>query len=368
MNLSSRISITLTFLLIIYHGYSQQETLQWHTEKDFTVQGKIQEVGTMPFQRFPAERESKVRKPVWELSKNSAGLYIDFYTDSPTIEVEYQVEGELAFPHMPATGVSGVDLYVLDKDGKWLWARGNYHFGDTISFKFSGFKSDLTDNLQYFRLYLPLYNTVKWLKIGTDKNTVFKNVDKDELQKPIVVYGTSIDQGACATRAGMAWSNILERQLHRQVINLGFSGNGRLEPEIIDFMSELDASVYILDCMANFNSSEELGPKEAKKRLKKAVQDIRRKHPSTPILITEHAGYSDGELQPGRLHTYIDLNAATDEVYQELIKEGVQAISLLKKEDLGLGINSFVDGTHPNDYGMLQCADGFFKKIKEIEN
>lgn len=368
MYISRRISISICFLFISFYGISQQDSLQWHTEREFTVQGKVQEVGTMPYQRFPAEMQSKVREPVWNLSTNSAGLYIDFYSDSPTIEVKYQVEGELAFPHMPATGVSGVDLYVMEKDGKWLWSRGNYHFGDTIAYKFSGLKSDLTDNLQYFRLYLPLYNTVKWLKIGTDQNTIFKNDGSDDSKKPIVVYGTSIAQGACASRAGMAWSNILERKLHRQVVNLGFSGNGRLEPEIIDFMSDLNASVYILDCMANFGSGKELGPEEAKRRLRNAVLDIREKHANTPILITEHAGYPDGEVQPGRLQIYADLNFAADEVYREMIKEKIPAIYLLTKEDIGLGIDSFVDGTHPNDYGMLQYAEAFYMKINEIEH
>ncbi|MCG2461150.1 SGNH/GDSL hydrolase family protein [Flavobacteriaceae bacterium F89] len=366
MYIFRRISVCLLFF--VFYSNAQQETLKWHTEKNFSVQGKIQGDRTLPYRRFPAEMRSKVREPVWNLSTNSAGLYIDFYTNSPTIEVKYQVKGELAFPHMPATGVSGVDLYVLDKEEKWLWARGNYHFGDTISYKYRGFKADLADKLNYFRLYLPLYNSVKWLKIGIDSDTTFSKVDTDGKQKPIVVYGTSIAQGACASRAGMAWSNILERKLHRQVVNLGFSGNGRLEPEIIDFISDMNASVYVLDCMANFGSGKELGPEEAKRRLKQAVKDIRKKHPDTPILIVEHAGYSNGEVQPGRLHTYTVLNVATLEVFNELIHEKIPAIYLLKKEAIGLGIDSFVDGTHPNDFGMLQYAEAYYTKINEIEN
>lgn len=368
INLFRRIFIPICFLFFVIFSHAQQEAVQWRTETDFVVHGRVQEDGTLPFQRFPEEMQSKVREPVWNLSTNSAGLYIDFYTNSPSIEVKYQVGGEYAFPHMPATGVSGVDLYAMEKSGNWLWVRGNYHFGDTISYKFSGFKTDLPDNLQYFRLYLPLYNTVKWLKIGTDSDAIFRNIDTSGKQKSIVVYGTSIAQGACASRAGMAWSNILERKLNREVINLGFSGNGRLEPEIIDFISGLDASVYILDCMANFGSGKVLGPAEAKSRLKRAILDIRKSHPDTPILVVEHAGYSDGEIQPDRMLTYSDLNIATDEVFRELTEEKIPAIYLLKKDALGLGIDSFVDGTHPNDYGMLQYADAVFNKINEFEN
>ena len=94
--------------------------------------------------------ESVVRNKVWQLSRNSAGLYIDFQTNSSIIEVQYQVEGEIAFPHMPATGVSGVDLYVLVNTEKWLWTHGNYHFGDTISYKYRGLKPVVPGKLRSF--------------------------------------------------------------------------------------------------------------------------------------------------------------------------------------------------------------------------
>ncbi len=365
---SFRFSILLFFFLVASSSYGQNEELKWYSSDDFQVLGKSQDLETPPFQRFPREMESVVRDRVWELSKNSAGLYIDFQTNSSAIEVQYQVEEEFAFPHMPATGVSGLDLYVLEKTKKWQWTRGNYHFGDTLSYKFIGIKSYNTDKPRFFRLYLPLYNTVKWLKIGIAKNAEFRNIDKTDTKKPILVYGTSIVQGACASRPGMAWPSILGRKLNIQVVNLGFSGNGRLETEIIGFMAETKASIYILDCMANFTSGQEMGPEEAKKRLKKAVLDIRKKRPTTPILILEHAGYSDGEIQPARLRTYTQLNWATKEIYQELIKEQIPEIYLLKKEEIGLGLDSFVDGTHPNDYGMIQYAKACMKIIREIQN
>ena len=180
------------------------------------------------------------------------------------------------------------------------------------------------------------------------------------------MYGTSIVQGACASRPGMAWPSILGKESQSPIINLGFSGNGRLESGIIDFMAQTEASIYILDCMANFNSSQEMGPEEVKKRLKKAVMDIRKKRPKTPILIVEHAGYSDGEIQPGRLRTYIDLNRATKEIYKELLEEQIASIYLLKKEEIGLGVDSFVNGTHPNDFGMIQYAKACMATIRHI--
>ncbi|MBD0852202.1 SGNH/GDSL hydrolase family protein [Maribacter arenosus] len=365
---SFRFSILLFYFLVVSNTYGQKEGLKWYSSDDFQVMGKSQNPEKLPFQRFPKAMESVVRERVWELSKNSSGLYVDFVTNSSIIEVQYQVEGEMAFPHMPATGVSGVDMYVLDDKAEWHWVRGNYDFRDSILYSFSGLKANVSKKTRMFRLYFPLYNTVKWLRIGIDKSGNFRQINTMTTKKPIIVYGTSIVQGACASRSGMAWPSILGRAAQIPVINLGFSGNGRLESEIIDYIAQTEASLYILDCMANFTSGQGLDPKSARKRLKKAVLDIRKRQPKTPILIVEHAGYSDGEIQPGRLRIYTDLNRATKEVYQELLKEQIPEIYLLKKEEIGLGLDSFVDGTHPNDYGMMQYAKACLATIRDIQN
>ena len=59
---------------------------------------------------------------VWGLSRDSAGLLVRFTTDATTIQARWTViSGRLAMPHMPATGVSGLDLYVKADDGRWRW-------------------------------------------------------------------------------------------------------------------------------------------------------------------------------------------------------------------------------------------------------
>ena len=209
---------------------------------------------------------------------------------------------------------------------------------------------------------------MNWIKIGIDGASGFEQLKTNGNEKPILIYGTSIVQGACASRPGMAWTSLLGRKLNKPIVNLGFSGNGRLEPEIIDFISQLDVSIYVLDCMANFTAGQGLGLDEAKKRLKKAVLDIRERQSITPILILEHAGYSDGEMQPKRMDTYIDLNNLTKEVFNELRHMQIPFIYLLKKEEMGLNSDSYVDGTHPNDFGMIQYANACTKKILEILN
>lgn len=124
-----------------------------------------------PYDRLPAKAEKTVRTPVWGLSHNSAGLMIRFRASTDKIAVRYVVTGKQALPHMPATGVSGVDLYGINSDGDWLWCAGKYTFGDTIQYVFQNLEPNDTYHQKgrEYRLYLPLYNSVKWLEIGTPK-------------------------------------------------------------------------------------------------------------------------------------------------------------------------------------------------------
>ena len=163
------------------------------------------------YHRFPDRAENIVRKAVWDLSKQSAGLSLVFHTNAPSIKVRYKVTGGLNMFHMPTTGVSGLDLYATDADGglRWCASKFNVSFGDTINYEFKDITYFTGDNRGYdFELYLPLYNEVSWLEVGVPEDRDIR-FSPASLEKPIVVYGTSIAQGACASRTGMGWTNIV---------------------------------------------------------------------------------------------------------------------------------------------------------------
>ena len=196
---------------------------------------------------------------MWNLSHNSAGLIIRFRSNSAKITVRYTVGGAMNMPHMPSTGVSGVDLYAKNSDGTWLWSAGRFSFGDTVVYQYTGIdpKDIYHNHGREYRLYLPLYNSVRWMEIGVPDTSSLSFLPL-RAEKPVVVYGTSIAQGGCASRPGMAWTAILGRSLDRPLINLGFSGNGRLEKELTGLLTEVDASLYILDCLPEPDQPEGL--------------------------------------------------------------------------------------------------------------
>lgn len=324
-------------------------------------QGFTSEIG-YSYQRLPDRAQAVVRKQVWNLSKESAGLSIRFFCNASQIKIRYQVTGGFSMPHMPATGVSGVDLYRVEDDHTWDFCFGNYAFADTVVYSYNHIAKNTSQEKGFeYRLFLPLYNGVKWLEIGVSEGSELEFIPASH-ENSIVVYGTSIAQGACASRPGMAWTNILHRSLNRPVINLGFSGNGKLEENVLDFINELNTSLFILDCMPNFTEDEE---DIIYTHVVNAVKQIRSKH-KTPILLVEHAGYSNAKTDATQLEGYAHTNRASRRAFETLLAEGVSVVFYISHNELGFDPDAWVDSTHPSDVGMQRQAKVLEKAIRDI--
>lgn len=311
--------------------------------------------------RLPEHARAKVRKQVWNLGRNSAGLSLVFRSNAPEIIVRYGVSGAKEMFHMPSTGVSGVDMYATDIQGVRRWCAPKFtpSFRDTITYDYNNltYFPRKTNDYEY-HLYLPLYNTVKWLEIGIPEGSELSFCPVSH-EKPIVVYGTSIAQGACASRPGMAWTGIIERELEHPVVNLGFSGNGKLEPEVFELLSEIDAKLYIIDCMPNMKEEDHI-----EKLLLNGISILRSKH-SCPILIVEHSGYVNEVTNESRSY-YRNLNSRLSGAFLAAQGAGHRDLYYLTCDEIGLGQDGMVEGVHPNDLGMFRYAQAYEKKIREI--
>ena len=305
-----------------------------------------------PYDRLPAKAEGVVPDAVWSLSQQSAGLCVRFATDSSSIAARWTLRSaNLAMPHMPATGVSGLDLYTRDDRGAWRWIGNGRPSAQTNEAKLIG---DVPEGEHEYLLYLPLYNGIEKLEIGVAPGATLAKgpAYPADRAKPIAIYGTSIVQGGCASRPGMAHTNIVGRMLDRPVINLGFSGNGKMELELADLLAEIDAAAYVLDCAPNMNAdliSERDVP---------FVHRLREKRPDTPIVLVENIVYQRAWFGDGAKAGYEDKNAALKAAYETLVRDGVVGIHYVPCDDLlGHDSEATVDGTHPTDLGFLRMAE-----------
>lgn len=325
------------------------EELIWYDVATWGVEGQ----GWQPeelaarYDRLPAKAEGVVRGPVWSLSRNSAGLSFRFNTDTTKISIRYEVVNPtLGMVHMPATGVSGVDLYALD-DGTWKWVDVTKPTAPQTSHTISG----IDPGKRTWMGYLPLYNSTKKIEIGVPKGSIFEPITPRK-EKPIVFYGTSIQHGACASRPGMPHPAILGRRLDRPVINLGFSGNGKMEPEVGALLAEIDAALYVIDCLPNMTAAEVAELTEP------LVRQLRKARPDAPIILVEDRTYGNAWIMKEKRERHENSRAALTHAYDTLIASGEKNLYYIPGADLlGTDNEATTDGSHPSDLGFMRQAD-----------
>ncbi|MFP6621141.1 MAG: SGNH/GDSL hydrolase family protein [Pirellulaceae bacterium] len=329
-----------------------ETNVRWFQATDIGLEGKAWAETKSPYQRFPDKAEAVVRPPVWNLSQHSAGIAVRFSTNSSTLSARWTLtSARLAMPHMAATGVSGLDLYIKTVTG-WRWVITPKPSAQSNT---AVLARNLPTGKHEFLLYLPLYNGVSSVEVGVDPGAqIWSNRYTGEAAKPLVFWGTSITQGACASRPGMVHTAILGRRLDRPVVNLGFSGNGRMEPEVARLLAEIDAAIYIIDCCPNLKGEEVAA------RTEPLVAILREKRPDTPILLVEDRNYADAFLVTSKRARNDGNQAALRAAYQRLTTKGTKHLHYLEGDRLlGRDGEDTVDGSHPTDLGFVRHADTF---------
>jgi lysophospholipase L1-like esterase len=329
----------------------------WHDVREWGVEGRAFDDTAAYFERLPARAKGVVRDAVWNLSRHTSGMSAFFETDAPAIYVRYALlNAELAMPHMPATGVSGVDLYA-NANGAWRWLA-------THSPRARSMEARLIDRVtparRAYQLNLPLYNGVTSLEVGVRKGTAFAGVPPRKA-KPVLFYGTSITQGGCASRPGMSFTSILGRRLNRPMLNFGFSGNGKTEAEVARFLAELDPALFVLDTSPN-TPAEQL-----RERTVAVVRLLRSNRPTTPVLLLEERNGGNPALLPHLANLHKQKTDALRGAYDDLTAAGVANLHYRAGEDLiGADGEATVDGSHPTDLGMIRYADALEPDLRRL--
>ncbi len=330
-----------------------EPALTWHDVTTWGVEGRA--FGDMPrlrwFDRFPASAQGKVTDAVWNLSRDSAGMLVRFKTDATVIWADYTLfKDRLAGPNMTAIGASGLDLYARDDAGKWRWVGVTRPDKKVVRQEII---AGLAPGFREYAVYLPLYNGVEKLSLGVPPGAKFEPL-APRTAKPIVFYGTSITHGASASRPGMVHTAILGRRFDRPVINLGFSGNGRMDAAVGEFLVRIDAAVFVIDCLPN------MGAEDVRKKCIPLVKQLRAAHPATPIVLVEDRRNTNSWILPARNKHHTDNHAALRECFEQLQQENVNRLYYVRGDDLlGHDAEGATDGSHPNDLGFVRQADIF---------
>ncbi len=304
----------------------------------FKVYGVFRENGK--YRRMPESVAQSVSGGVYTLHSNTAGGRVKFVTDSPYIAIHAEMDGLGKMPHFALTGSVGFDMYVDDCYAKTFIPPFDIKDGyeSVVEFEKKE-RREITINF-------PLYSNVCELYIGLQDTAFLEEGKPYKNAKPIVYYGSSITQGGCASRPGMSYQAIVSRTFNYDYINLGFSGCARAEDEMIEYIKNLDMSIFVYDYDHNAPTVEHL-----ERTHEKMFKAIRAKHPFLPVIMMSRPKYflTDEEKIRRSIIETTYRNAISSGDKNVYFVDGLALTELCK--ELGT-----VDNCHPTDFGFVSMA------------
>lgn len=330
----------------------------WHDvrEAPFRVYGLYDYREQAVFCRMPQEVAHAVSEGVETLARSTAGGRVRFSTDADRIAIRALMPKICRMPHMALTGSVGFDLYLDDpKSGVSRFVRAfvpPFHPKD-------GYESLIalpSRKLRHFTIHFPLYSDVAALSVGLPKGATLGEGLTYRAELPVVYYGSSITQGGCASRPGNAYQNIVSRHLGLDHINLGFSGSGRGEDAMIDYLASLSMCAFVSDYDHNAHDAAHL-----ERTHYKLYAAIRKAHPSIPYIMLSKCDFdSDYEANVCRRNVVFD-------TYRRAWADGdrnvyyIDGASIFRGQELD---SCTVDGTHPTDHGFVLMANAVEAELK----
>jgi hypothetical protein len=307
--------------------------------------------------RLPKRAKGVVRDAVWNLATHCSGGRLRIATDATDLTLRLDFPDASTMRNMCAFGQRAVDVVVDGQSWNIICPNGKEEDNEFVVFK------DVPAKLRQISLYLPLYAGLSVESVGANAEARIETPAPFAVDKPVVYYGSSITQGGCSSRPGLSYQAILHRRLNADFVNLGFSGNGKGEPEVAELVAEIDASCYVMDFAQNLKTVEGLD-----EVYQPFLEILRAKRPSVPIICVtpihsdwEYASQAARDKLEGQREVIRTAVGARKQQGDENITF-VEGHSLISPNDTF----SFVDGTHPNDLGFMNMADGLEAPLREV--
>lgn len=308
------------------------------------------------FRRMPKSIAETVSPGFAYLSANSAGGRLRFKTSSPFVMVRAELASVGRMPHFTLCGAAGFDMYV--KVGGVDIFKGSFQPPYDVTDRFESKLATGADGEVEITIHFPLYSAVKSLKIGLMRGCTLKSAAPYLTELPFVSYGSSITQGGCASRPGMAYQNILSRELSYDHINLGFSGNAKGEAQMADYIAELPMSAFIYDYDHNAPTVEHLADTH-----EAFFKTVRAKNPTLPIIVLSRPQpFPDAEelMRKDIIKATVDRARADGDRNVVFVDGG----EMMYFEN---GNEGTVDNCHPTDLGFRLMATRLKTELEKLQ-
>ena len=312
------------------------------TKAPFSLHGVWYEDGK--FYRVDKDVAPKVSPNIVQKSTQTAGGRVRFKTNSTYVAIKAVLHNTEDVSIMADVATKGFDFYA---DGVFVRCFSPVHGqgdGDFESIREID-KKDVRE--REITVNLPLYSGIKELYIGLDEGATLSAADPYKISKPVVFYGSSITNGACASRPGMTFESMVSRRLGCDFHNLGFGGSAKGESAMAEYVAGFDMSAFILDYDHNAPTVEHLAATH-----EAFYKTVREKHPNIPIVMLSRPQ----DLNREALSRRFEVVKAT---YDNAVAAGDKNVYLINGSELfdGFAFDYTVDAVHPNDLGFYRMAE-----------
>ena len=337
------------------------DELKWFDGSQLPLEGRgfSAKTGDL-YARLPAElRSAPDLASISNMGHHCTGLNFRFKTDSDLIRIRWSLARNPPYSSLfvPGVACSGLDVYTWFSGYGWrFWVNG-------IPFA----RTNTTDVMwvpnRACTVYMPLFNAVDSFSIGIKKDATIVKARPHALGKPVVVYGTSMVNGYNSSRPGMLWTSILGRMIDAEIINQGYSANGKLEESMLKFLGDIDAAAYCFLCCGEQQPIETM-----RKIYRPFLERLHRRHPETPIVIGEYYWVNGPDafaFEKPKRNFIADLVAELKESDREFWKN----LHIVRMKDMivadGDGASDYA---HLTDLGAKQMATAFANVLRRTLN
>lgn len=317
--------------------------LEYHSPKNppMVVEGLQWFEQDKEYTRIPKKLRENLNDGIKVLADHTSGGCVRFRTNSKIVAIKAKVADDSTMNHMTRVGSAGFDIYV-NNEFRCMAVSGDKSVNiDVVPCDpFEDCEKDITINF-------PLYNGVDELYIGLEIGSSLSAPTPHKIDKPVVFYGSSITQGGCASRPGNSYTTMIGRWLDVPVLNMGFSGNAKGEPEIAELLASLDMSCFVLDYDHNAPNPEHLQATH-----EPLFKTLRKAHPNLPIIMISRAIECD-------MPNTIKRREIIYNTYKNALENGDKNVYFLNGKEIYTDEDRdacTVDCCHPNDLGFYRMG------------
>lgn len=334
------------------------------TQPPFELHGLVPGEG---YARLPRALLAQLSPQIGSLALKTSGARVRFSTSASRMTFRMRLADTAIKTHMTPLNMAGAEIWQGEGCALRRVAVARPTAAGSVPFeKLDGYaleqevrcEAQLSGKRETVTLYLPIFEGVEKVEVGLSDDETPYPPTPYAVTPPIVFYGSSITQGACAGRPSLIYPAQVCRALDADFVNLGFAGNALGEVELAHYIASLEMTAFVLDYDHNAPTAEYL-----EKTHWRFFEIIRSAQPKLPILIISRP-------RTGRSNELLyECRQVIERTYQMTLARGDRFTAFLDGSSFfpqGQEDDCLQDFTHPNDYGFRLMSGRILSELRSL--